>query len=183
MASSGAMGRRFYGIAEIAEALGIDRQLVTVWRRRSSHNMPRPDDELAAGPLWLAETIEPWIRLTRARLASEIGGRAVSPDQLKAVTRRTLRLAALLLEEPQRRAEILAAAAALDVPSSPTRGAVPDSDPTRRTLDETGDYVEDLRRWAADHTRTVRPVPDELVARCLHLVQALAKAVSRTDLD
>src|SRR4051794_37681141 len=107
MTQQGPVGRRFYGIAEIAEALGVDRQLATVWRRRSSHGMPRPDDELAAGPLWLAETIEPWIRATRARLETG-GGRSVTPDLVRTATRRMLRLAALLLEEPQRTSEIRA---------------------------------------------------------------------------
>src|SRR3954452_14701988 len=94
--------RRFYGIAEIADVLGIDRQLVTVWRRRSSHGMPAPDEELSSGPLWTAETIEPWIAATRARLQAEAtGGRpaALRPGQLRQAVRRLFRLVALLLED------------------------------------------------------------------------------------
>lgn len=94
-------GRQHYGIAEIADSLGVDRQLVTVWRRRRSRGMPDPDDELAAGPLWLAATIEPWISATRSRLELEgsqgtEGHNSVLPAQ---ALRRYLRLAALLLEE------------------------------------------------------------------------------------
>src|SRR5436190_16698212 len=63
--------RRHYGIAEIAEALGLNRQLVTVWRKRRSWGMPEPDDELASGPLWLGTTVEPWIDAVRTRLAGE----------------------------------------------------------------------------------------------------------------
>src|SRR4051812_23192452 len=86
--------RRFYGIAEIAEALGVDRQLVTVWRRRSSHQMPPPDDELSSGPLWTAATIEPWIATTRARLAAEAAERAGAPDPrlVRQAVRRLFRL-------------------------------------------------------------------------------------------
>lgn len=95
------VGRQHYGIAEIADALGVDRQLVTVWRRRRSRGMPEPDDELAAGPLWLAATIEPWIATTRHRLDLEgspeaAGNKAVLPAQ---ALRRYLRLTVLLLEE------------------------------------------------------------------------------------
>jgi hypothetical protein len=98
------MSRRFYGIAEIAEALGIDRQLVTVWRRRSSHAMPPPDDELSSGPLWTAATIEPWIAATRARLAAEAGERAGAPEPtlVRQAVRRLFRLVALLLEDDPR---------------------------------------------------------------------------------
>ena len=102
-ASSRPGGRQHYGIAEIADSLGVDRQLVTVWRRRRSRGIPEPDDELAAGPLWLAATIEPWISATRRRLAMESPGaegkRSVLPAQ---ALRRYLRLTALLLEEQLR---------------------------------------------------------------------------------
>lgn len=95
--------RQHYGIAEIADSLEVDRQLVTVWRRRRSRGIPEPDDELAAGPLWVAATIEPWISATRRRLAMESlgaeGKRAVLPAR---ALRRYLRLTALLLEEQLR---------------------------------------------------------------------------------
>src|SRR6185312_8290976 len=63
--------RRYYGIAEIADALGVDRQLVTVWRRRSSHGMPDPDEELSSGPVWDGVRVEQWIAATRTRLDQE----------------------------------------------------------------------------------------------------------------
>jgi hypothetical protein len=48
---------KVYGIAEIARALDADPGLVGKWRER--HKLPAPDAELATGPVWLAETIEP----------------------------------------------------------------------------------------------------------------------------
>lgn len=48
---------KVYGIAEIARALGTDPGLVGKWRER--HKLPAPDAELATGPVWLADTIEP----------------------------------------------------------------------------------------------------------------------------
>jgi hypothetical protein len=48
---------KVYGIAEIARALDTDPGLVGKWRER--HKLPAPDAELATGPVWLADTIEP----------------------------------------------------------------------------------------------------------------------------
>jgi len=48
---------KVYGIAEIARALDADPGLVGKWRER--HKLPAPDAELATGPVWLADTIEP----------------------------------------------------------------------------------------------------------------------------
>lgn len=92
--------RAFYGIAEIAHALGLSRQLVTVWRRRRSHGLPEPDAELSSGPIWRGETIEPWIDGMRA----QHGASAHPLDSATALRacRRMLRLAALLLEQPPR---------------------------------------------------------------------------------
>ncbi|GAA3225095.1 hypothetical protein [Actinocorallia longicatena] len=102
------LGRRFYGIAEIAQAIGVERQLVTVWRRRSSHDMPPPDDELTSGPVWTAATIEPWVIATRARL-SNTGTPAGEPVAVLArrYARRLFRLLALLLQEPRNDKEVL----------------------------------------------------------------------------
>src|SRR5690242_18660766 len=106
--------RRHYGIAEIADALGADRQLVTVWRRRLSRGMPPPDDELAAGPLWVAATIEPWIEETRARLARERPDSGPpSPRLIRQAARRVLRLTVLLLEEDPHRQSVARALQAL----------------------------------------------------------------------
>ena len=48
---------KVYGIAEVARALDADPGLVGKWRER--HKLPAPDAELATGPVWLADTIEP----------------------------------------------------------------------------------------------------------------------------
>jgi transposase-like protein len=94
--------RELYGIAEIADALGQSRQLVTVWRRRRTRGMPEPDAELSSGPVWRGLTIEPWID-DQVRLA----GRGAVPAPLRPATvrkagRRLLRLVALLLEDARR---------------------------------------------------------------------------------
>jgi predicted DNA-binding transcriptional regulator AlpA len=54
---------KLYGIAEIAQALGVSRGLVAQWYRRGK--LPEPDARLAMGPVWTAATIEPWIRQGR----------------------------------------------------------------------------------------------------------------------
>jgi hypothetical protein len=96
--------RRHYGIAEIADALGLNRQLVTVWRRRRSWGMPEPDDELASGPLWLGSTVEPWIDEVRARLDGGAEGTAepLGPELTRRAGRRVCRLTALTLEDAPR---------------------------------------------------------------------------------
>jgi hypothetical protein len=94
--------RELYGIAEIADALGQSRQLVTVWRRRRTRGMPEPDAELASGPVWRGPTIEPWIddqiRLAGRHQAEE----PLPPAVVRKAGRRLLRLVALLLEDTRR---------------------------------------------------------------------------------
>lgn len=99
---TGAPRRGFYGLAEIADALGLSRQLVTVWRRRRSHGIPEPDAELSAGPIWRGETIEPWIDEVRGRREMSESAQPLDPTQALRACRRMLRLAALLLEQPVR---------------------------------------------------------------------------------
>jgi hypothetical protein len=95
-------GRKaFYGIAEIAEALGLNRQLVTAWRRRRSHGMPEPDAELSSGPIWLGRSVEPWIDLVRDR-REEADNQPLTPEVAFRAARRMLRIAALLLDQPIR---------------------------------------------------------------------------------
>jgi hypothetical protein len=89
-----------YGIAEIADALGVGRQLVAAWRRRRSHGMPEPDAELASGPVWLGHTIEPWIDGLPVRPSG--GPPPVTDAEIRQLARRLLRLVALLLEERPR---------------------------------------------------------------------------------
>ena len=50
----------FYGIAEIAQALGVKPGLVAQWYRRGK--LPPPLAVLAMGPVWGGEDIEEWIR-------------------------------------------------------------------------------------------------------------------------
>lgn len=94
--------RAFYGIAEIAEALNLSRQLVTVWRRRRSHGIPEPDAELSSGPIWRGETIEPWIEAVRSQRDQSDSAQPLDPELALRACRRLLRLAALLLEQPIR---------------------------------------------------------------------------------
>lgn len=48
--------RRVYGLSELAERLGISRRTAAVHHHRGKY--PPPDDRLASGPVWLAETID-----------------------------------------------------------------------------------------------------------------------------
>ena len=50
---------RLYGLTEIAQALGVSRQAVRNWLTRG--RIPPPTQHIAAGPVWVAEDIEPWI--------------------------------------------------------------------------------------------------------------------------
>ncbi len=96
------MARELYGLAEIAETLGLTRQAVTVWRKRRSWGMPEPDVELASGPVWHGETIEPWLQTQRSRLTSDTKAVTLSAGDVRRAGRRMLRLLVLLLEEPHR---------------------------------------------------------------------------------
>lgn len=100
MAVTSPARRELYGIAEIADALGLPRQLVTVWRRRRAHGMPEPDAELASGPVWAGTTIEPWIDGQRA--ARDTTAAPLDQATTRRIARRLLRLVALLLEDPRR---------------------------------------------------------------------------------
>lgn len=92
--------RAYYGITEIADALGLNRQLVTVWRKRRSHGLPEPDAELSSGPIWQGKTVEPWIDDMRAR--RDTSAQPLDSATALRVCRRVLRLAALVLEQPPR---------------------------------------------------------------------------------
>lgn len=63
-----------YGIAEIARALDARPETVAQWRRRGK--LPTPTAELAMGPVWTAEEIEPWIDLV-AKL-DDVGRRTLT---------------------------------------------------------------------------------------------------------
>ncbi|WP_410575490.1 helix-turn-helix transcriptional regulator [Amycolatopsis sp. cmx-4-61] len=103
--------RAYYGLAEIADALGLSRQLVTVWRRRRSHDIPEPTAELSSGPIWEGAAIEPWIDRLRAR-RDDGAAAPLGPELAARLARRALRLLALLLEDrprPQLLAQAVAA--------------------------------------------------------------------------
>lgn len=143
--------RDFYGIAEVADALGLNRQLVTVWRRRRSHGMPEPDAELASGPLWRGETVEPWIDAMRRRLTSGAGA-PVSAALARRATRRVLRLLALLLEdEPRQRLVARAAAEVRELLPLMDDGSGGRTDPVRRDLLRLLSPVDDAAIPAAEN--------------------------------
>lgn len=52
---------RAYGLAEIAEALGVTPAAVSVWARQGTHGMPEPDWHLRCGPVWTHETLGEWL--------------------------------------------------------------------------------------------------------------------------
>lgn len=66
---SDATSRRIYGIAEIANELGVRRETVAQWHNRKQ--LPEPDEQLGMGPAWLAETMRPWIDKKRAQIAAK----------------------------------------------------------------------------------------------------------------
>lgn len=58
--SGGETGMKVYGIAELAEALGVARNTVAQWHRRGK--LPEADQVLAMGPIWFAPTVHRWLR-------------------------------------------------------------------------------------------------------------------------
>jgi hypothetical protein len=156
--------RACYGIAEIADALGVARQLVAAWRRRRSHGMPEPDAELASGPVWLGATIEPWLDALPAR---PIEPEPVGPAEVHRVARRVLRLLALLLEDEPRVA--LVTRAITEVREVAESVAAADRDPVRTGLLRVLAHVDDV----AD--------PAHLRRRLLHALPSLAELVLSVD--
>ena len=49
---------RLLGTAELAERLGVSRELVSQWLKRGK--LPEPDERLAMGPVWRESTISRW---------------------------------------------------------------------------------------------------------------------------
>jgi hypothetical protein len=66
------MTLRMYGIAEIAEALGVRRQVVAGWHHRG--RLPEPTAELKMGPVWIDLHIEPWLDAARAAARTSAEG-------------------------------------------------------------------------------------------------------------
>ena len=48
-----------YGIREIADELGVSRELISQWYRRGK--LPPPTAVLAATPVWTGRRIERWL--------------------------------------------------------------------------------------------------------------------------
>lgn len=182
--------RRFYGIAEIADALGVDRQLVTVWRRRQSRDMPRPDAELAAGPLWLGTTIEPWIEQARERLEREAAAtraaHSLTPSLARQAARRAFRLAALLLEEPPRPQPLRQAMLALAELRPRLEQAAVGGDAARRGARDLALLSQEAAAVAASldrppPDRSTGELLDDLLARCLEAMPQVARMLLRPD--
>ncbi len=173
---SGGPLRRYYGIAEIADVLGVDRQLVTVWRRRLSRGMPPPDDELAAGPLWVAATIEPWIQQTRTRMARERSdGGPPPPELIRQAARRLLRLTAVLLEEAPEPRVLDRALLALGQLGEPLAAHGGDCDPARRLCGDLATLAGDAGAAPPIQTGRTAAVLPQLRAECLRLLPPIAK--------
>jgi len=51
---------RLAGLAEVAEILGVSRRTAARYANRS--DFPTPVARLRAGPVWLAEDVEAWVR-------------------------------------------------------------------------------------------------------------------------
>lgn len=62
---------KLYGVSEIAEALGVRKGTVRVWRTREK--LPPPDHVLAMGPIWEARTIRPFIERMRKTSPAKSG--------------------------------------------------------------------------------------------------------------
>jgi hypothetical protein len=153
--------KAFYGIAEIAEALGLNRQLVTAWRRRRSHGIPEPDAELSSGPIWRGETVEPWIDTVRDSRDNPAG--PISGELALKAGRRMLRLSALLLEQPVRhRLLSQALAEARDLLPAVDEAA---DDPLGRAV---GQLLSPLRR-VDDQPTDLKAFRQQVLAELAHL--------------
>lgn len=54
---------KFYGIAELAEAVGASPATVSQWFKRGK--LPKPDAVLKMGPVWTGRTVAVWIKKTK----------------------------------------------------------------------------------------------------------------------
>lgn len=97
---------RLYGLKEIATSLGERPATLSAWLARGTNAMPPPDARLAAGPVWFASTVEPWMAMHSADpLPAAPAVRAVV---LRRILRRHLRTTALLLEDRPLRPGLIA---------------------------------------------------------------------------
>jgi hypothetical protein len=182
--------RRFYGIAEIAEALGVDRQLVTVWRRRSSHGLPAPDEELASGPLWAAETVEAWIQVTRARLEADAtthGAATLTAALGRQTAQRLFQLTALLLEDHRQPDRLRSAIDDLGRLHAPLVDAVAKIEGSKRGLHDVVAVVRLVdqlaERTGVNPEHASPAVLDDLLAACLRVIPQVPKLLARAERD
>ncbi len=182
-------GRRYYGIAEIADSLGVDRQLVTVWRRRLSRGMPPPDDELAAGPVWVAASIEPWIEHVRTQLARSRADAGPPPAALiRQAARRLLRLSAVLLEDAPDAGQLDRAMRAFAQLGDQLDGHSGEGDPLRRLCGDLATLADAVGAPRNAGRAPAAPAPAPTVvaglrAECLRLLPGMAKALSSASID
>jgi hypothetical protein len=164
--------REFYGIAEIADALGLARGLVTVWRKRRSHGMPEPDAELASGPVWRGQTVEPWIESVRDR-ATVDSPPPVGQDLALRVARRMLRVVVLLLEEPPRTGHLARALYEARELVPPVEGCL--ADELGRALRELLAPLDsaEIDPGSADGIRTLRAAAPAILATAARAVELL----------
>lgn len=53
------MRQELFGLAEFAEAAGVNRELFAQWRHRGK--VPDPYAELRSGPVWTARQVKAWL--------------------------------------------------------------------------------------------------------------------------
>jgi len=60
---------KVYGVHELAVAVNVPSDNVSMWLLRGNREMPKPDARLACGPVWVdSAELRAWIRRTRREL-------------------------------------------------------------------------------------------------------------------
>lgn len=78
------------GLIEIAQAAGVRRPVVSMWRTRYA-DFPLPVQELAVGPVFWWPDIEEWLRLTGRRVDANWSRDAIRSSWESQATRTTVR--------------------------------------------------------------------------------------------
>lgn len=60
---------KLYGLAEIAQELGLDVKQVRMWKHRGK--LPEPTARLTMGHVWHGREIEEWIRQHQTQMAGK----------------------------------------------------------------------------------------------------------------
>lgn len=90
------MSTNLYGVAEIAAALGARPPTVAQWHRRG--RLPQPDEVLAMGPVWYADTIRPWIDKERIRVQQFGIEKSEARKRLEAIGRSSQQLGSVTVD-------------------------------------------------------------------------------------